>query len=556
MFDQLVVVDEECNPYVRENDFINPGYKSFGWIYYPDEADKTNSTLILGRINYYNISETVPLGEFTLYVNWVPVTYQIKCDLDGGALPEGKTNDQSYTVESEDITLTNPAKPHYIFVGWRNEDTGKLLPVDYTIPKGSTGNINLKAVWEINSYSIDIISDLDKGVIGSYIYIEYGESLPIAGSVKNVLSGLPGYELSGWRNNKTADIVSCAADTASIKVSDVIDVTGETDNIKLYLIFEPKQYTITYKGLEGASLTTANPVTYNVESADITLSNPAKPFYSFIGWSEGTTKASENFVISKGTTGDKVVTANWEGKNYSFELDMNDDSGKILATVSAKYDSRLELDKYKPARADHTFIGWGLSKDDTAPVYTYNMTGIEVSKLVKTDVNTPVRLYALWNEGEKNYDIDDSVEITEEGFIAEKNDEPKGSVFRELRAKTGKCTANSITIKWSKIKGADGYIVYGGRCNSKGVKYKTKKLKEINDPKKVSFTHKKLLKSTFYKYYVKAYKKVGGKKKILSVSKTVHAVTLNSKTGVATSLKVNKTKVTLKKKKSFKIVAK
>ena len=116
-----------------------------------------------------------------------------------------------------------------------------------------------------------------------------------------------------------------------------------------------------------------------------------------------------------------------------------------------------------------------------------------------------------------------------------------------------KAKKNSITIKWNKVKGADGYIVYGGLCNRKGKIYKMEKL---SDTKKLSYTHKKLKKGTYYKYIVRAYKLAGGVKKTVTTSKMLHVTTSGGKYVNYTSVKVSKMKVTIKKGRKYTIKAK
>ena len=84
-------------------------------------------------------------GNITLYAKWELVSYTITYELDGGTnVPE---NPASYNVESETITLKDPAKPGYTFEGWyRTEDfTGNAVT---EIIQGTTGNITLYAKWE------------------------------------------------------------------------------------------------------------------------------------------------------------------------------------------------------------------------------------------------------------------------------------------------------------------------------------------------------------------------------------------------------------------------
>ena len=72
----------------------------------------------------------------------------------------------------------------------------------------------------------------------------------------------------------------------------------------------------------------------------------------------------------------------------------------------------------------------------------------------------------------------------------------------------------------------------------------------------------KLKKATYYKYIVKAYKMVDGKKVITGTSVTVHSITKDGKYGVAKAVSIikignkkNDTEVTLKKGKTAQITA-
>lgn len=75
---------------------------------------------------------------------------------------------------------------------------------------------------------------------------------------------------------------------------------------------EPTQYTITYD-LGGGTLSLPNPTTYTEYTPDITLNNPTRPGYTFLGWTEGDDATPETtFVIKKGTTGNLSFTAHWQ----------------------------------------------------------------------------------------------------------------------------------------------------------------------------------------------------------------------------------------------------
>jgi len=76
-------------------------------------------------------------------------------------------------------------------------------------------------------------------------------------------------------------------------------------------------YTITYD-IQGGTNTANNPTTYNITSAfPIAISNPSRSGYTFTGWNitiNGALTASfqVSYNITEGTTGNIVLTANWQ----------------------------------------------------------------------------------------------------------------------------------------------------------------------------------------------------------------------------------------------------
>ena len=144
---------------------------------------------------------------------------------------------------------------------------------------------------------------------------------------------------------------------------------------------------------------------------------------------------------------------------------------------------------------------------------------------------------------------------TEEVIIKTNTDvkDIKGSQFRKLKLKaTGKKKA--IELSWKKIKGANGYIIYGSPC---GKDIKMKKLKTIKSAKTVKYTFKKLKKGKYYKYIVVAYKiTADGKKRVITKSKSAHCTTQGGKKGNPSKITVKKNKLTVKKGKTVQISGK
>ena len=112
-----------------------------------------------------------------------------------------------------------------------------------------------------------------------------------------------------------------------------------------------------------------------------------------------------------------------------------------------------------------------------------------------------------------------------------------------LKVATGKTNA---TLTWNKVAGADGYKIYGTRCNGKAAKLiKTVKAGTL------TWKQSKLKKATHYKYQVVAYKNVNGKQVTIVKSDVMHAVTTGGKYGNAKKVTVNKEQVSIVAGKSF-----
>ena len=231
-------------------------------------------------------------GNITLYAKWELVSYTITYELEGGTnAPE---NPASYNVETETITLKDPAKLGYTFAGW-------YMAEDFTgvavtgIAQGSTGNITLYAKWESVSYTITY--ELNGGTNAPENPAGYNvetETITLKEPVKT------GYTFADWYK---------AEDFTGNAVTEIVQ--GTTGNITLYAKWELVSYTITYE-LDGGTNASENPPSYNVETETITLKDPAKPGYTFAGWYKDSGFTSKITEITQGTTGNIPLYAKWE----------------------------------------------------------------------------------------------------------------------------------------------------------------------------------------------------------------------------------------------------
>ena len=128
--------------------------------------------------------------------------------------------------------------------------------------------------------------------------------------------------------------------------------------------------------------------------------------------------------------------------------------------------------------------------------------------------------------------------------------------FRKLSLAEAKPAQNAVKLSWKQVSGADGYVLYGAQCNTKDHRYKLKAIAAIKDGSKTTYTNKKLKSGTYYKYCIRAYKLIDGKKVWLAKSKVIHVTTKGGKYGNAKAVEVNKGNITLQEGKTFAITAK
>ena len=89
-----------------DGDLVRNGYS---FLYWNTEADGSGTSYAPGA--------TITVGnDITLYAQWKLIQYYIAYDLAGSSEPE-TPNPSSYTVTSSNITLNNPTREGYQFLG-------------------------------------------------------------------------------------------------------------------------------------------------------------------------------------------------------------------------------------------------------------------------------------------------------------------------------------------------------------------------------------------------------------------------------------------------------
>ena len=125
------------------------GYTFNGWYI-------TSSENIIDELEFSQNMEGLDeeTNTVTLNAKWTPDKYSIKYNLNADNDIVENKNPESYTIESNDITLSALERNGYVFMGWYTDE--ECTESISQIEKGSTGNINLYAKWQKIDSSINV----------------------------------------------------------------------------------------------------------------------------------------------------------------------------------------------------------------------------------------------------------------------------------------------------------------------------------------------------------------------------------------------------------------
>jgi uncharacterized repeat protein (TIGR02543 family)/prepilin-type N-terminal cleavage/methylation domain-containing protein len=157
--------------------------------------------------------------------------------------------------------------------------------------------------------------------------------------------------------------------SSAFKIKDE-DLFHENKTVTVTANWKPITYTIKYN-LNGGTVSSSNPTSYNVETASFTLNNPTRTGYTFTGWTgtNGTTP-QKSITIPKGSHGNRNYTANWKIIKYSIKY--NYDGGK--GSNPSSYDvETATFNLNNPTKSGYLFTGW-TGTNGTTPQKTVTIT--------------------------------------------------------------------------------------------------------------------------------------------------------------------------------------
>ena len=370
-----VVVSAKWEPITYTIDFdTNGGLPTLSSIDYTIESDSFTLQEITKAgytfDGWYNgetkVTEitTGTYGNMTLVAKWTADLYTISYNLaDGVNSPENPT---SYTIESGLITLKEPTRVGYTFVGWYN---GEQLVT--TIDSNTLENISLTAKWTVNSYKLTF--DVDGNLTEKNF--KYGESVTAIENPTKV-----GHTFAGWSKELPENMPAN-------------DITVEAK-------WAINSYDITYD-LAGGVNSPENPTSYTIESGLITLKEPTRVGYTFVGWYNGEQLVT---TIDSNTLENITLTAKWKitTDHEGTEVDPYsvDDALKVAGTLTK---GNSTTDKY--------YIK-GIVSEITELSTSYGNATFKITVDGKT-----ILVFRAKNEGNQNFTSTDDLYVGDEVVI-------------------------------------------------------------------------------------------------------------------------------------------
>ena len=388
--DQKVTENEKAAR--PETDPKKNDYEFAGWF------KKTGETTVEDKAFDFNTKIT---EDIELKAKWTPAEYKITYNLDGGSLAEGKTNPAKYTIESDDITLNNPAKTGYTFTGWTGTDLdGPAKAV--TIEKGSTGNREYTANWTPISYVVKFDANSGKGSMADEAF-DYDEEKALT---KNSFTK-SGYSWTGW-NTKADGSGTGYADEATVK-----NLTAEDGaSITLYAQWTANDSKLSYNA-NGGSGEMAEKTGKVDEVVKVASNGFTREGYTFDGWNTAAdgsgTKYAENADFTL-TPEPSILYAQWKVNQYTITFDSND--GSAVAPITQAYGTAVTAPT-APTREGYTFAGWDKDIPSTMPAEDMTITAKwdPINYVVKFEANS-----GKGSMADETFDYDEEKALTKNAF--------------------------------------------------------------------------------------------------------------------------------------------
>ncbi len=289
----------------------------------------------------------------------------------------------SSNVNAQASAFTPPEG--HIFTHWNAYQNGTLV-VQFEVNDALTFNhINttLVAQYEVGNFNViympgysfsgregnlstaaDIVKD--STINQQFAY----NTAPSVGAEDLFAAPNEGYKFAYWSvTNAYGNTLDQNVKYHPITKNVVMNITDEfpqlKNNLELTANWSLVEFNIAYE-LDGGTVSTANRTQYTIEDT-FSFNNPTKEGYIFTGWDVelvtadlgDLTKVTEQDLtttVNKGTTGNLLVTANWQIVEFNIAYEL--DGGTVSTANRTQYTIEDAFIFNNPTKEGYTFIGW------------------------------------------------------------------------------------------------------------------------------------------------------------------------------------------------------
>lgn len=364
--------------------FTRPGYVFTGW---NTKADGTGTAYK----NKEKVTFCTDAAAVILYAQWQEIHYTVT--YKNVALGSEGGNPTSYTM-AEGLQLKDGFTRGMTFEGWYL-DAKFNTPFDGFKPGDKNArNVTVYAKWF--GYSDYFFVWYYKNAENPYTHVLDGLDKTLYYSQTYTLRAntfkRPGYRFLGWSRDPNAKVPEY---TDKQKVGNLQpDAGAELNDISLYAIWEPIQYTITYKGVTQEEIRNlGNPETFTAADK-ISLKKPSRPGYRFDGWyTTAKFKGSSDTIDGSKSLKNLTLYAKWTNSNtkYTVAFDGNGAASGKNSVKALSFCQDLKLTNMGFKRTGYQFLGWSTDPKAKEPMYLVGQTVHDL-----TDKAETVTLYAVW----------------------------------------------------------------------------------------------------------------------------------------------------------------
>ena len=339
------------------------GYIFDGWYNNKDLTGKRILSINKGKI-----------GNQYLYAKWIPKTYTITFEENGGSSVDDIIQEVDTVIEEPFIS-----REGYTFLGWYMD---QIYTIQYIFNIMSPRNLRLYAKWQVNQYELNF--ELNGGTGITYVSANYGTLLNIPTVTRE------GFEFMGWY-----------LDSDFVNPYDIN--TMPADNLTLYAKWERKNYFISFLDYDGSIIKSENLQYDQLIASNIFPTDPFRIGHIFTGWSSDLPNQMPNYDIE--------ITALYTRNQYDISFEEN--GGSAVANIIQYYDYPITSSTYTE-KEGYTFDGWYVDESFTLLFNFSHMPATHLTLYAKWNIDRYELLFVDYDDGvisQSTYDYDEDLSV-------------------------------------------------------------------------------------------------------------------------------------------------